>query len=126
MKVWAATRDEKIVDLLNAAIRMRWPNSGQLIVPETLDGEASHSARGHDLAIVDTTWDAIDPCDVIRTIRHDSDIPVLVLSNPGDDQGVTARALANGADDYLFKPMEIIELIFHMEAVASVRPAGPV
>ncbi len=123
MKVWAATRDDSVLDLLNTAIRMRWPSSGQLIVPEMLDSEAPHSARGCDLAIVDTSMDSIDSSDVIHTIRHDSNIPLLVLSNPRGDQGVTARALANGADDYLFKPVEIIELIFHMEAVIGVRLA---
>jgi DNA-binding response OmpR family regulator len=123
MKVWAATRDGNVLDLLNIAIRMRWPSSGRLIVPDVLDADAPRNARGCDLAVVDTCLDGTDPCSYVRSIRRDSDIPLLVLSDPKGDQSITARALANGANDYLFKPVEIIELIFHMEAIANVRPA---
>jgi DNA-binding response OmpR family regulator len=94
-----------------------------LIVPDVIDSDSGHGARGCDLAVVDTAMDSIDSCNIIRSIRRDTNVPVLVLSDPKSDQTITARALANGADDYLFKPIEIIDMIFHMEAVATVRLA---
>jgi len=122
MKVWAATRDGKVLEVLNTAIRMRWPTSGRLVTPEIIDADAPSEAKACDLAVVDTCIDVIDPNEIIQSIRRDSDVPVLILSNDKGDQGVTARALACGADDYVFKPLEIIELIFHMEALAGVKP----
>ncbi|MEL7563211.1 response regulator [Dehalogenimonas sp. 4OHTPN] len=121
MKVWAATRDSQVIDLLNTALRMRWPNSGRLIVPDVTDQEAPSQIKGCDLAIVDTCLDTVDANEIIHQIRRDSEVPVLALSSSKGDQGITARALANGADDYLFKPVEIIELIFHIESVAGIK-----
>ncbi len=120
MKVWAATRDSSVLDLLNTAVRMRWPTSGLLISPEVLDGRPPLDVRGCDLAIVDTGLDEIDAGDIIKAVRRCSDIPLLVLSNSKGDQIITARALADGADDYIFKPLEVIDLIFHMESAVGL------
>jgi len=120
MRVWAVTRDSGVLDLLHTAVRMRWPTSGSLIVPEDLANEIPVDA-GCDLAIVDINIDHIDVGELIQAIRNHSDVPLLVLSNSKGDQTITARALANGADDYIFKPIEVIDLIFHMEAAAGGR-----
>ena len=124
MKVWAATRDTDILDLLSTAVRMRWPTSGQIVVPGALNEEQPFDTRNCDLAIVDTALDEIDAGDVIKAIRRCSDVPLLVLSNSKGDQIITARALANGANDYIFKPLEVIDLIFHMEAAIGVSPVA--
>ena len=85
-----------------------------------IDQDTGNGARGCDLAIIDTTMDCVDPCGVIRCIRRGANVPMLILSDPKSDQTITARALADGAEDYLFKPIEIVELIFHMETIARV------
>ncbi|XUX00923.1 MAG: response regulator [Dehalogenimonas sp.] len=121
MKVWAATHDSEVLNLLNTAIRMRWPSSGRLIAPDSITPESGDGARGCDLAVVDTCIGHIDPCSLIQSVKHDANIPILVLSDPKSDQTVTARALASGAEDYLFKPVEIIDMIFHMEAIVRIR-----
>ncbi|APV43966.1 Response regulator receiver domain-containing protein [Dehalogenimonas formicexedens] len=123
MKVWAATCDSAVLDLLNTAVRMRWPSSGRLIVPSSFTRESWTGARDCDLAVVDTSIASIDPCCLIQSVKNDTNIPILVLSDPKSDQTLTARALASGAEDYLFKPVEIIDMIFHMEAAAQIRLA---
>jgi DNA-binding response OmpR family regulator len=121
MNVWVMTRDNKILALISNALRVRWPNSGKLVVPSTIESDIPEGIQGCDLAVVDTCAIESDPCRIIRTIRHNSDVPILILSDPRADQTVTAKALADGAVDYLFKPIEIVDMIFHMESSAKVH-----
>jgi DNA-binding response OmpR family regulator len=121
MNVWVTTRDKKIIALVGNALRVRWPNSGKMIVPSTIDSDIPDGIQGCDLAVVDMCVIESDPCLIIRTIRHNSDVPILILSDPKADQKITAKALADGAVDYLFKPIKIVDMIFRMESVTKVH-----
>ena len=121
MKVWVATRDMDVLDLLGTALRMRWPTSGQLIVPKTFEGDFADS-RDSALAIVDTDMDQVIVTKLIRALRDFPDVPILVLMNSKNIQDTETRAMVNGADDCLVKPFEIIDLILHMETTGRVMP----
>lgn len=86
---------------------------------EVLDYLATREA---DLVFLDIGLPDIDGLDVLRRIRSFSDIPVIVVSVYDALESV-ARALADGADDYIIKPFEPIELMARVEAVTR-RTSG--
>ena len=79
-------------------------------------GLARLAAQAYDAVILDVMLPEMDGFEVCRRIRHDSDIPVLMLTARGD---VTDRVvgLELGADDYLPKPFEPRELAARLQTI---------
>lgn len=72
-------------------------------------------ASDYSLVILDLMLPGAHGFDVLKHVRRDSDVPVLVLSarNATTDK---VRALALGADDYLTKPFWPEELVARVKA----------
>ena len=73
-------------------------------------------AENPDLVILDIGLPDMDGFQVLREIRHFSQVPVIMLTVRGEDTDV-ARGLELGADDYVIKPFSHIELIARVQAV---------
>lgn len=74
-----------------------------------------------DLVILDVIMPYIDGFTACRTIRQESDVPIIILTcRDGPDDVVQGFQL--GADDYVVKPFRIGELTARVEAV--LRRAG--
>ncbi|MCK4727182.1 MAG: response regulator [Anaerolineales bacterium] len=67
-----------------------------------------------DIIILDLLMQGMDGWDICHKIREFSNVPILVLSAV-NKPGYVARALDNGADDYLLKPMPSNVLIAHLK-----------
>ena len=81
-----------------------------------------------DLVVLDLGLPGIDGLDVTRTIRRDSNLPVIMLT-ARDDELDKLLGLELGADDYLTKPFSPRELVARVRAVlrradASAAPGG--
>lgn len=74
------------------------------------------STRQPDLIIVDLGLPDIEGKEVIRQIRHWSQVPMLVLS-ARDREEEKVAALNIGADDYLTKPFGVPELMARVRAL---------
>jgi len=87
------------------------------------EGLARLRAGGVDAVILDVMLPEMDGFEVCRTIRRDSDVPVLMLTARGE---VTDRVvgLELGADDYLPKPFEPRELVARIQSVLRRRGGG--
>lgn len=68
-----------------------------------------------DVVILDLGLPDLDGIEVIRRIRVDSHVPIIVLSIRSDDRG-KVQALDLGADDYLTKPFSTNELFARIRA----------
>ena len=79
-------------------------------------GFAKLAAQAYDAVILDVMLPEMDGFEVCRRIRHDSEIPVLMLTARGD---LTDRVvgLELGADDYLPKPFEPRELAARLQTI---------
>src|SRR5882762_7059312 len=92
------------------------------------DGEtglASASSGGHDLIVLDVMLPRMNGFDVCREVRQRGvTTPILMLTARGQvvDKVV---GLKLGADDYLTKPFETIELMARLEALLRRRPSSP-
>ena len=83
------------------------------------DGEtglALARTRRPDAVILDLGLPGIDGLDVVRSLRRDSAIPIVVLTARGDESDRVA-GLELGADDYVVKPFSPKELVARVRAV---------
>jgi DNA-binding response OmpR family regulator len=69
----------------------------------------------------------MDGLEVLRKLRQITDCPILILTARDDERSVVL-GLRSGADDYLVKPVKLVELLARIEAVArrAGRSAGSV
>jgi len=68
------------------------------------------------LLILDLGLPDIDGQEVIRRLRMNSELPIIVLSARNQESDIT-QALDNGADDYLTKPFSNAELMSRINAL---------
>ena len=81
-------------------------------------------ARRPDALVLDLGLPRVDGLDVIRAIRRDSRVPILILSARGDEiDRVTGLEL--GADDYVVKPFSPRELVARVRAVLRRVESAP-
>ena len=83
------------------------------------DGEeALQMVRGksYDLIILDVMLPKIEGTDVCRQIREFSAVPVVMVTAKGDDMD-KIMGLEYGADDYITKPFNILELKARIKAI---------
>ena len=75
-----------------------------------------------DLVILDVMMPEMDGLEACRQIRAFSDVPIILLTAKADDMD-KLMGFEHGADDYLTKPFNILELKARIRAL--LRRAGP-
>ena len=87
-------------------------------------GLALLRSGGFDAAILDVMLPEMDGFELCRTIRKDSDIPIVMLTARGEVMDRIV-GLELGADDYLPKPFEPRELVARLQTVLRrLKPSG--
>ncbi|WP_440054859.1 response regulator transcription factor [Pseudoalteromonas sp. T1lg65] len=89
---------------------------------EALNMINEHAQQPFSLAIIDVVLPAIDGLQLAKEINAFSDLGVIVLSSR-DSQADRIAGLAQGADDYVCKPVDMLELELRMRALYK-RLAG--
>ncbi len=77
------------------------------------------SGEHFDLAVVDIMLPGIDGFDLLSPL-NDRNIPVIYLTAKNDIES-KLRGLKGGAEDYIVKPFEILELLVRIEKVLERR-----
>jgi len=91
------------------------------------DGESgleSFKRQRPDLVVLDLMLPRVDGYEVVRRIRRESDVPILMLTARGSELDKVV-GLEIGADDYLAKPFSMRELVARVRAMlrrSAVRP----
>lgn len=75
-----------------------------------------------DIVVLDIMMPGPDGLDVLRRIRNETSVPVLMLTARGDEDD-RIKGLDLGADDYLAKPCSPRELVSRLRAI--LRRAQP-
>jgi DNA-binding response OmpR family regulator len=89
------------------------------VVTEADDGESAEhqiKTRRPDLVILDLGLPGIGGLDVLKSVRADGNLPVIVLTGRGDASDRVV-GLELGADDYVVKPFDPRELVARVNAV---------
>ena len=69
-----------------------------------------------DLVLLDVMMPGVDGWGVLRAIRQDSQTPVIMLTAKGETTDKVS-GLKQGADDYITKPFNILEIKARMKAI---------
>ncbi len=96
-------------------------------VTTAADGEAALEAARRsdpDLIVLDVMMPKLDGLEVCRTIRRDSDVPILMLTARSEDIDRIV-GLELGADDYMGKPFNPRELTARVKAILRRAEGGP-
>ena len=90
------------------------------------DGEEALNmakANEYDMILLDIMLPKMDRFEVCQAIREFSDMPIVMLTAKGDDMD-KILGLDYGADDYITKPFNILEVKARIKAIMR-RTAGP-
>jgi DNA-binding response OmpR family regulator len=111
-------------DLANAvafAARMAWPGCRVTIASDGAAALARFAEEPADLVVLDVGMPPPDGFEVCRRIREVSEVPILMLT-VRDATLDKVRALDLGADDYLTKPFDHLELLARLRALLRRAP----
>lgn len=106
--------EQSLRDFIRRNLEVR--NFEVLTAANGLEGMALFSTEQVDLVIVDLMMPNMNGLEMIRRIRQQSLLPIIVLSALGEEQD-KVQALNQGADDYLTKPFGVGELLARIQAV---------
>lgn len=115
MKILVVDDDKEIVELLSIYIKNEGyeplsANSGQ----EALDQLSAHSDIA--LMVLDIMMPGIDGIEVVKRVRKDSQIPIIIVSAKTTDMD-KIQGLITGADDYVTKPFNPLEIMARMRSL---------
>jgi two-component system response regulator CpxR len=106
--------DRELCDMLDQFLR---PRGFDIAFERTgPNGLARALSNAFDLAILDVMLPGLDGFEVLRQLRAQSPLPVLMLTARGDHRE-RVKGLEMGADDYLPKPFDPDELAARMLAI---------
>lgn len=107
--------DEK---LIVKGIRFSLEQDGMEVVCAYDGEEALACARNQqfDVVLLDVMLPKIDGFSVCRQIREFSNVPIIMLTAKGEDMDKIS-GLDNGADDYITKPFNILEVKARINAI---------
>ncbi|MEG1256921.1 response regulator transcription factor [Clostridium sp.] len=113
-KILVVDDDKNICEV----IKMYLENSGYHVKVANDGREAQEAFSNYkpDLVLLDVMLPYMDGIDVLKWIRKDSEIPVIMITAKGETFD-KVLGLELGADDYIVKPFEPKELMARVKAV---------
>ena len=115
MKILIVDDDKDIVELLSIYVK----NEGYEVEKAYNGKEAITKINANpdiDLMILDVMMPQLDGMAVVRAVRKDSQIPILMLSAKTDDLD-KIQGLVQGADDYVTKPFNPLEVMARVKSL---------
>ena len=106
--------DVRLFELLKSFLQQN-----DVLVTHARDGREGLSklkSGAFDVVLLDVMMPGLDGLDVLRKIRKESRVPVLMLTAKGDEADRVV-GLELGADDYVAKPFSPRELLARLRAV---------
>jgi DNA-binding response OmpR family regulator len=116
--------------VIRTALTKAFSNAGHVVsgVGTALEALREVGVRRPDMVVLDLALPDMDGAVVLRMIRGDSDVPIIVASARSGETNVI-RLLNAGADDYIVKPFSTAHLLARTAAVlrrrANAAPASP-
>lgn len=116
MKVLIVDDDPDILETVSLCFEVRWPGVTVLTAPDGGTALQTLKREGADLVILDLGLPDMDGLDVCRKMREQAGLNIICLT-VRDQTGDIIRGLEAGADDYITKPFDPLELIARANAV---------
>jgi DNA-binding response OmpR family regulator len=122
LRVLVADDARGVAEGVAFGVRMAWPDAQVTIATTGDEALRAFSDNPADLVVLDVAMPPPDGFEVCRRIRETSRAPILMLT-VRDATLDKVRALDLGADDYLTKPFDPLELLARMKALVR-RASG--
>ena len=118
-RVLVVEDDFKTADI----VRMYLEKDGYSVITAYDGREGLEAARASkpDLVVLDLLLPGLDGLNVCRTLRNESDVPIIMLTARSTEQD-RLNGLDLGADDYVTKPFSPRELVARARAVLRRTP----
>ena len=128
MRLLVADDSPDVAEIVAFGARMTWPECEVTVAGSGQEALRMFREQTPDLVVLDVAMPPPDGFEVCRRIRETSHVPILMLTVK-DQTLDKVRALDLGADDYLTKPFDHLELLARLRALvrrsshdATVRP----
>lgn len=122
VRVLLVDDDADLVDLLSYALRR--DGYAVTVAVDGLQALRRWEEEPPDIMLIDVGLPKLDGFEVCRRIRHESPIPIIMLTAADSDDDVV-RGLRLGADDYVTKPFSARQLIARIKAVTRRYSSTP-
>lgn len=116
MRLLIAEDELGTAEAIAVGVRTAWPESEVVIADSGAKALDHFTASPFDLVLLDLTMPPPNGFEVCKRIREVSEVPIMVLSGH-DGMLDKVHALNLGADDYLTKPFEHLELLARLNAL---------
>ncbi len=105
--------DAALAEMLT--IGLRGEGFEPLVVGDGIEAVKAAAELRPDLILLDLMLPGMNGIDVCRAVRHDSGVPIIMLTARSDEIDVVL-GLESGADDYMVKPFRLKELVARIRA----------
>lgn len=123
LKLLIADDVRDVAEVVTFGARMAWPDCEVTVASSGREALGCFEEAQPDLVILDVSMPPPDGFEVCQLIRESSQVPILMLT-VRDTTLDKVRALDLGADDYLTKPFDHLELLARLRALLR-RSSGP-
>ncbi len=123
LRILVADDARGVAEGVGFGARMIWPDAEVRIVSTGQEALQAFAEQAPDLVVLDVSMPPPNGLEVCEEIRKTSRVPILMLT-VRDTTLDKVRALDLGADDYLTKPFDPMELLARMRALVR-RGSGP-
>jgi DNA-binding response OmpR family regulator len=116
MKTLIIDDDPDIAEAVALCFEIRWPNTEILTASDGESGLRMFKEHGADFVVLDLGLPDMDGVDVCKQLRAESDVAIVMLT-VRDGRTDIIRGLESGADDYMTKPFDQMELLARARSV---------
>lgn len=116
MKLLVAEDARDIAEAVTFTVHLAWPDCAVKVARDGTEALKCFQEEPVDLVILDVSIPPPDGFEVCRRIRETSQVPILMLT-AREATADKVRGLGLGADDYLVKPFDHMELIARLRAL---------
>ncbi|CAA9287559.1 MAG: Two-component transcriptional response regulator, winged helix family [uncultured Chloroflexia bacterium] len=116
LKLLIAEDARDVAEVIALGARMSWPGCEVSVAASGAEALQRFAEQPPDLVVLDVAMPPPDGLEVCRRIREVSTVPILMLT-VRDATVDKIRALDFGADDYLTKPFDPLELLARLRAL---------
>jgi len=115
-KLLIAEDDADVAEIVAFSARMNWPDCQVVLAANGQEALRLFKEESPDLVILDVSMPPPNGFEVCQRIRQSSAVPILMLT-AREATVDKVRALDLGADDYLTKPFDHLELLARLRAL---------
>ncbi|HEU4673750.1 MAG TPA: response regulator transcription factor [Candidatus Limnocylindrales bacterium] len=116
MKILVVDDEPDVIDSVRLGFTLQWRDVDVLGATAGEEGLDVVEREHPDIVLLDVGLPDVDGFEVLRRVRAFSDVPVVMLT-ARDDAMDKVRGLELGADDYVTKPFNHLELMARVKAV---------